>query len=187
MGSQGPTRRIRPAAWDFFYFDRPGCRDIRHSRAGFLRRRQFYLGRLARARRQQGWPHHSLDCSLVGLDCRGRPASSAKSQRRVRVTSRRRRHSSAWEFVDGYDVAQAVVAPMPAWRATWIRANSLMAAGAELVGDRRLRRSTEQGLLPHHCSRAASAEKELTPTARSPKPHPYGNGRFGARPSSLLH
>lgn len=118
-GSQVLHDAFPPGSVDFFYLTASAAGIFGIPGQGSYAAANSYLDALARARRQQGC--HTMSLDWVAWRGLGLAADAQLvSEELARMGSRDITPSeafTAWEFVDGYDVAQAVVVPMPAWRA----------------------------------------------------------------------
>ncbi len=178
-GSQVPRDAFPPGSVDFFYLAASTAGIFGIPEGGVPRRRQFPNGRWRG--RAGNWGCRTMSLDWVAWRGSG-PATDAQLVSEgewVRVTSRRRAAFTAWEFVDGYDVARKRSCAMPARRARW--------SGASACNRRRRNWSVrcdpvEQGGTPSlqpgcGCLRRAGTG----PTVH----HSLMAMTFGARPSSL--
>lgn len=165
-GSQVLHDAFPPGSVDFFYLTASAAGIFGIPGQGSYAAANSYLDALARARRQQGC--HTMSLDWVAWRGLGLAADAQLvSEELARMGSRDITPSeafTAWEFVDGYDVAQAVVVPMPAPAGadgSGANAYLLPARNWSVMAATEVRSELEQGLRRIIAAELRVPEKEL--------------------------
>ncbi|CFA09834.1 phenolpthiocerol synthesis type-I polyketide synthase PPSA [Mycobacterium tuberculosis] len=165
-GSQVLHDAFPPGSVDFFYLTASAAGIFGIPGQGSYAAANSYLDALARARRQQAC--HTMSLDWVAWRGLGLAADAQLvSEELARMGSRDITPSeafTAWEFVDGYDVAQAVVVPMPAPAGadgSGANAYLLPARNWSVMAATEVRSELEQGLRRIIAAELRVPEKEL--------------------------